>query len=59
MIEKLFGGPLNNLNEKEINGKLKGLIGWSFTDNQIGKEFKFKDFKAALDFVKQDRKGSR
>jgi 4a-hydroxytetrahydrobiopterin dehydratase len=51
MIEKLFGGPLNILNKKEIDDKLKELKGWSFTDIQIGKEFKFKDFKAALDFV--------
>jgi 4a-hydroxytetrahydrobiopterin dehydratase len=42
---------LNILNNKEINDKLKGLKGWNFTDSQIEKEFKFKDFKGALDFV--------
>jgi 4a-hydroxytetrahydrobiopterin dehydratase len=42
---------LNILNKKEIDDKLKELKGWSFTDSRIGKEFKFKDFKAALDFV--------
>lgn len=42
---------MNILNNKEINDKLKGLKGWNFSDSQIGKEFKFKDFKAALDFV--------
>lgn len=39
------------LNENEIAGKLKGLKDWNFSGNQIGKEFKLKDFKAALDFV--------
>jgi len=37
--------------EKEINERLKKLSYWSYENNQIGKEFKFKDFKSALEFV--------
>ena len=39
------------LNEIEIKKKLKTLSGWSYENNQIGKEFSFKDFKSALKFV--------
>ncbi|HVO73867.1 MAG TPA: 4a-hydroxytetrahydrobiopterin dehydratase [Ignavibacteriaceae bacterium] len=39
------------LDQNEINLKLKALKGWNIEDKQIGKEFKFKNFKAALDFV--------
>ena len=42
---------MNILSKKEINDSIKELKEWNFTDNQIGKEFKFKDFKAALDFI--------
>jgi 4a-hydroxytetrahydrobiopterin dehydratase len=39
------------LNEKQINERLKKLSFWGFENNQIGKEFKFQDFKYALEFV--------
>jgi 4a-hydroxytetrahydrobiopterin dehydratase len=39
------------LNKNEINERLKKLSFWGFENNQIGKEFKFKDFKSALEFV--------
>ena len=39
------------LTEKEIKEKLEKLSLWSYENNQIGKEFKFKDFKSALEFV--------
>jgi 4a-hydroxytetrahydrobiopterin dehydratase len=39
------------LNENEIIKKLKKLSGWSYDNNEIGKEFKFKDFISALEFV--------
>lgn len=39
------------LSTKEINDKLKEIIGWSFINNNIGKEFQLKDFKSAISFV--------
>jgi len=36
---------------EEINSRIKELSGWSFKENQIGKEFQFKDFAEALNFV--------
>jgi 4a-hydroxytetrahydrobiopterin dehydratase len=39
------------LNQNEIGVGLKKLSGWSYENDQIGKEFKFKDFKSALEFV--------
>jgi len=36
---------------KEINNRIKELSGWAFNENQIGKEFQFKDFPEALNFV--------
>lgn len=39
------------LNENEIRGKLKAVKDWTFAGNQIGKEFKLKDFKSVLEFV--------
>ena len=41
------------LNQNEIEIKLKNLSGWNYKSNQIGKEFKFKDFKSALEFVNE------
>ena len=39
------------ISNQAINEKLKNFTGWSFEDNQIGKEFMFKDFNSALEFV--------
>lgn len=39
------------LNKEEINRKLTEITGWSFENNQIWKEFQFKDFVEALAFV--------
>ena len=39
------------ISNQVINEKLKNLSGWSYENNQIRKEFKFKDFKSALEFV--------
>jgi 4a-hydroxytetrahydrobiopterin dehydratase len=36
---------------EEINNRIKELSGWAFQGNQIGKEFQFKDFLEALNFV--------
>ena len=36
---------------EEINNRIKELSGWVFKENQIGKEFQFKDFLEALNFV--------
>jgi len=42
---------LTVLNKEEINRKLTEITGWSFENNQIWKEFQFKDFVEALAFV--------
>jgi 4a-hydroxytetrahydrobiopterin dehydratase len=39
------------LSEEEISQKLKNFPGWSFHDNKISKEFKFKDFIDSLGFI--------
>jgi 4a-hydroxytetrahydrobiopterin dehydratase len=39
------------LNQDEINARLSRVNSWEFTGNKISKEFKLKDFKAALNFV--------
>jgi 4a-hydroxytetrahydrobiopterin dehydratase len=39
------------LNSNEIMNKLKNLDNWSFDSNQIHRDFQFKDFKEALNFV--------
>jgi 4a-hydroxytetrahydrobiopterin dehydratase len=39
------------LNENEITQHIKAVNNWRFSENQIGKEFKFKDFKEALSFI--------
>lgn len=36
---------------QEINDNLSKMKEWKYNDNQIGKEFTFKDFKGALSFV--------
>jgi 4a-hydroxytetrahydrobiopterin dehydratase len=39
------------LNKDEINKKLSSFSEWTFEKRQIGKEFQFKDFAEALNFV--------
>ncbi len=39
------------LTSKEINNRIKEISGWEYLENQIGKEFQFKDFSEALNFV--------
>ena len=39
------------LTSEEISNRIKELSGWAFMENQIGKEFQFKDFSEALNFV--------
>lgn len=39
------------LSQEEISDKLKRLSGWLEKDNKIAKEFIFKNFLAALEFV--------
>ena len=39
------------LTSEEINSRIIELSGWAFKENQIGKEFQFKDFPEALTFV--------
>ena len=39
------------LTSKEINNRIKEYSGWEFLENQIGKEFQFKDFAEAINFV--------
>ncbi len=39
------------LTSEEINNRIKEISGWEYLENQIGKEFQFKDFPEALNFV--------
>lgn len=39
------------LTSEEINNRIKEFSGWKYLENQIGKEFQFKDFAEALNFV--------
>jgi len=39
------------LSEEEIKERLKDLPGWSFSDNKISKEFKFREFMDVLAFL--------
>ena len=39
------------LTSEDINNRIKELPGWKFSENQIGREFQFKDFAGALKFV--------
>lgn len=39
------------LSDGDVDSKLAGLPGWSRQDNHIEKNFKFKDFAGALEFV--------
>lgn len=42
---------MTQLSENEIRYRLDKLIGWYFLDNQIFRDYQFKDFKEALVFV--------
>lgn len=42
---------MTQLSENEIRYRLDKLIGWYFLDNQILRDYQFKDFKEALVFV--------
>ena len=39
------------LTSEKINNWIKEVSGWEYLGNQIGKEFQFKDFPEALNFV--------
>jgi len=39
------------LTSEEIKNRIKEFTGWEFKEKQIGKEFQFKDFPEALNFV--------
>lgn len=41
------------LSSEEIKNKLAAYSNWNFENNQIGKEFQFKDFAEALSFVNE------
>ena len=44
----------NNLSKSEINKNLKSLISnWKLVDNKIQREFIFKDFLSAFNFIKE------
>jgi len=44
----------NNLSKSEINKNLKSLNSdWKFVDNKIQREFIFKDFLSAFNFIKE------
>ncbi len=42
---------MEKLEENVVMEKLKSLNNWKYQNNQIEKEFEFKDFKSALNFV--------
>lgn len=42
---------LMRLSNKEIESKILSFEGWSYKSGQISKEFQFKDFRQALNFV--------
>ena len=39
------------LTDDEIQEKLKDFPGWNYTNNKISKEFRFKEFLDAVDFI--------
>ena len=39
------------LSQEEVDEQLKDIPGWAYANDKISKEFQFKDFLAALDFV--------
>jgi len=44
---------MNKLNKVQIKSNLSKLSGWSFENDAIQKQFKFKDFIKALSFVNE------
>lgn len=42
---------LKPLSESEIENKLQSFPGWTYKDNKISKQFVFKDFTEAVNFV--------
>ena len=44
---------MKNLTENEIKKKIETLGGWLFFDIAISKEFIFKDFQEAIDFINE------
>ena len=42
---------MSKLSIDEIKKRIDQVSGWNFENNQIGKEFQFKDFAEALDFT--------
>ena len=41
------------LSEDQIRLSLEQLDGWQYSDNKLHKEYRFKDFKQAFDFIAQ------
>ena len=41
------------LSPSEIEEKLKEILGWTYANDKISQEFKFKDFMDSLNFVNQ------
>ena len=44
---------MEHLSIKEIHDRLDELKGWEMTGNEITKEFHFKNFKEAMEFVQK------
>ena len=42
---------MSKLSIDEIKKRINEISGWNFEDNQIGREFQFKDFASALSFT--------
>jgi 4a-hydroxytetrahydrobiopterin dehydratase len=42
---------MTKLTTDEVKKRIDEISGWSFENNQIGKEFQFKDFVEALSFT--------
>ncbi len=42
---------MSKLSNEEVKKRISGIQGWSFENNQIGKEFQLKDFAEALSFT--------
>jgi 4a-hydroxytetrahydrobiopterin dehydratase len=44
-------GTMPKLEETQVEGRLKALQGWERRGDEIRKEYKFRDFRAAMAFV--------
>jgi 4a-hydroxytetrahydrobiopterin dehydratase len=42
---------MTKLPPEEVKKRLAGLSGWQMADNALKKQFKFSDFRSAMDFV--------